>query len=75
MIPCRYEDVGYFCEGYAAVKKDGKWGLVNREGMEVIPCAYDDEILDDGNFYDWEYIKNDELRERILTLIEKDKQT
>ena len=29
-----------FCEGLAPVLKDGLWGFVNTEGVEVIPCQY-----------------------------------
>ena len=27
--------------GFAAVKKDGKWGAINKEGKEVIETKYD----------------------------------
>lgn len=29
-----------FNEGYAAVVRDGKWGIVNKNWEEVIPCKY-----------------------------------
>ena len=41
MITCRYEKVYYFVRGLAAVCDDGKWGFVNKDGKEVIPCIYD----------------------------------
>jgi len=36
-----YEESQFFSEGLAGVKKDGKWGYINAEGEEVIPCIYD----------------------------------
>jgi serine/threonine protein kinase len=30
-----------FHEGYVTVKKNGKWGYMNRSGIEVIPIIYD----------------------------------
>jgi len=29
-----YDNVGYFSEGLADVKKDGKWRVVNKQGIE-----------------------------------------
>jgi len=31
-------------EGYAAVKKDGKWGFINESGVEVIQFVFDDAL-------------------------------
>jgi len=40
-----YEDARPFSdEGYAAVKKNGKWGFINTSGTEVIPYAFDDAL-------------------------------
>ena len=36
-----YDDVGDFYEGLAWVKMNGKWGLIDKSGREVIPCKYD----------------------------------
>ena len=36
----RYDNTTDFSEGLAAVKKDGKWGFVNKKGKEVIPLKY-----------------------------------
>ena len=36
----KYEKLGPFSEGLAAVMKDGKWGYINTKGEEVIPCRY-----------------------------------
>lgn len=49
VVPCQYDDVGYFSEGLAAVEKDGKWGYIDKMGKEVVPCIYDDvETFSDG---------------------------
>lgn len=40
LAPCAYEMVGEYYEGYAMVKRDGKYGFVNETGEEVIPCTY-----------------------------------
>lgn len=37
----KYDRLGVFSEGYAAVCKDGKWGYINTKGEEVIPVAID----------------------------------
>ena len=39
--PGKYDDAWSFFEGFARVQLDGKWGLVNTQGEEVIPCKYD----------------------------------
>lgn len=36
----KYDKLGAFSEGMAAVKKNGKWGYINIKGEEVIPCQY-----------------------------------
>lgn len=36
----RYDQVGSFSEGRAAVKRGDLWGFIDREGKEVIPCVY-----------------------------------
>ena len=42
IIPPTYEDVRLFHEGYAAVKKGGKWGFVDVAGHERVGNRYDD---------------------------------
>src|SRR5947208_10518550 len=37
-----YESIRDFSNGYAAVKMNGKCGFIDKEGVEVIPCKYDD---------------------------------
>ena len=37
----KYDHVYSFYEGWALVELDGKTGLINTEGKEVVPCEYD----------------------------------
>ena len=37
-----YDNFPYFYEGFAAVQKQGKHGFVDRNGIETIPCIYED---------------------------------
>ena len=37
----RYDYAGYFFEGLALVKRNDKWGFIDKTGREVIPCKYD----------------------------------
>ena len=37
----KYDYVGYFREGLATVKLNGKWGSINKKGEIVIPLKYD----------------------------------
>ena len=36
-----YDEVEDFHNGFAAVKRNGKWGFVNKQGKEAVPCKYD----------------------------------
>lgn len=40
-IPLIYDDCNYFFEGLAAVKKNGKWGVINTSGQVVVPLLYE----------------------------------
>jgi len=40
LISPAYEEVDWFSEGYAAVKKSGKWGYINKAGKLVIPLKF-----------------------------------
>ena len=35
-----YDEIGSFSEGRLAVRRNGLWGYVNRDGLEVIPCRF-----------------------------------
>ena len=39
VVKCQYEELSYLYHGLAAVKKDGRTGVVDRTGREVIPVA------------------------------------
>ena len=36
-----YDFVSKFLDGLAAVQLNGKWGMINRDGEEVVPLKYD----------------------------------
>lgn len=40
MIPASYEDSGNFSEGFAAVKENGKWGLIDTSGNPTTEFLY-----------------------------------
>ncbi len=41
VVPCKYDNVGYFSEGLAAVWQGDKMGFIDKTGREVIPCKYE----------------------------------
>lgn len=41
ILPMQYEAIEPLKQGAAAVKLDGRWGLLNETGAMVIPAAYD----------------------------------
>lgn len=46
------EEAGYMRNGYAPVKKNGKWGYINEAGEYVIDCIFDDaSSLNDEKAY------------------------
>jgi putative cell wall-binding protein len=42
VIPCQYENVAGFYDGFTCVRKEGKEGLINDKNELVIPIEYDD---------------------------------
>jgi len=46
-----YEEAGTFTNGLAAVKIDGKWGIIDSEGSYVIDPVYEDIKLDPQGKY------------------------
>jgi hypothetical protein len=48
-IPLKYDDIGRTMEGKIPVKLKGKWGVINRNGKEVLPFNYDDiDLKEEG---------------------------
>lgn len=45
LIPANYDYAYSFSEGLANVRKDGKWGFIDKLGKTVIPFIYDDAEL------------------------------
>lgn len=45
-----YEEIGLYTDGLARVKRDGKYGYIDKQGKEVISCKYDiaPESFEDG---------------------------
>lgn len=41
VLECAYDEFSDLVNGYARVRKGDKWGTINEEGVEVIPCVYD----------------------------------
>jgi hypothetical protein len=42
VIPlAKYDNVDHFCEGIVKVESNDLYGLVNKNGVEVVPCIYD----------------------------------
>lgn len=35
-----YDEIAWFTENTLAVKRNGFWGFVNKDGVEIIPCRY-----------------------------------
>lgn len=50
IAPCFQEFYGFHYSGTAVVKKDEKFGFVNREGKIIIPLIYDDAYDFDGDY-------------------------
>ena len=42
IIPSIYDECWSFLEGFACVKKNGKYGFINTDGKTIIPFIYDD---------------------------------
>lgn len=40
----KYDQLGEFSDGMAAVHRNGKWGYINTKGDEIVPCKYNDDI-------------------------------
>ena len=45
-----WQRAGKFIDGYAAVQRDGKWGIINAKGRTILPCRYDNKALMPGSY-------------------------
>ena len=41
VLPCQWENAGYFSGGRAVIKKDGKYGIIDPTGELITPCKWD----------------------------------
>lgn len=39
IIPCEFDKIHYFTEGYAMVMKNGEWGVINYKGEIIVPFS------------------------------------
>lgn len=39
----KYEKINDFKDGFAKVYTGSRWGIINTEGREIVPCRFDDE--------------------------------
>ena len=49
-IPCIYDNASVFCNGYATVCLDNKWGIIDKYGQIVIPFKSDVPCYECGNY-------------------------
>ena len=67
----KYDQLGIFSEGYAAVRKGDRWGYINTKGEEVIPCNIDASCV--GPFSEGlAFVDNNEIvgHEQIFSVID-----
>lgn len=50
-VDAKYEMIYSFDGDYARVKMNGKYGLIDRAGREILPCEYDQITDDDGAYF------------------------
>lgn len=41
----KYDGIAYFKNGFAGVRKDKKWGFIDKYGNEIVPTIYDGGVL------------------------------
>ena len=71
-IPCKYDEISFYAARlvmeqknptwYFLVKKDGLWGLLNKQGRRQAPCIYDELTSkeEDGLFIGFSFRKGDD---------------
>lgn len=45
LVPCEYDELTPGNNGYYKVKKDGKFGIIDKSGVVILPLIYDGECL------------------------------
>ena len=58
VIPPKFKDATIFREGLCAVKKEGKWGYIDKKGNTVIPFKYVSATEFEDGFAQVEFPKN-----------------
>lgn len=61
VIEPKYEIATAFENGTSCVKLDSKWGLINTEGYEVVPCIYEDILKPSDVVINRVWVKNSGL--------------
>lgn len=41
IYPCQCDDISLFLEGLSCIKKNGRYGFIDKKGSEIIPCQYE----------------------------------
>lgn len=67
-IPCIYDNASEFCNGYATVCLDDKWGIIDKSGHTVVPFESDIPCYDIGDYKYFVCSKNGSMA--ISTIIE-----
>ena len=62
IVPCKYDGISAFENGFAVVQLKGKSGVVDKTGKEVIRCIYD-EIINQQN---WIIVNNKNAKTQYL---------
>ncbi len=44
IVPCIYDDAGYFNEGLANVKKEEQWGFIDKTGKVTVPAEAEKRV-------------------------------
>lgn len=62
---CEYEEGGDFFYGSALVKKNGKWGRIDKYGNEITPCEYTDPDLRIKELVPYKYTSIEDFSEGL----------
>lgn len=73
LVKPKYDDVKAFSEGYAAVRKNDKWGYIDSTGKEIIPLQYEKAFTFNQGLA--EVQKIDEKGNKLCGIIDKEGNT